>query len=154
MNKRLTTPSILALLVFRVLGCASGSGGEIETQVDVQTGANPPMVDDLRMLTAPVVIGEQAFGRVYVEDLDGLVGLVLRLEFDGPATGSSEATIASPGTDVSRDEPIDFTLLPGWPEGEYTVTVTATDSDGFESAPVSTSIVVDASPGDLGSLTL
>ncbi len=106
------------------------------------------------MTTSPVVIGEQAHGTVYAEDLDGLTGLMLRLEFDGPATGTSEALLADPGTEVGTDVPIDFMLLPGWPTGEYTVTLTAIDNEGLQSDPVSTTVLVDASPDDLGTLAL
>lgn len=161
MNRRFSTVAILAVLTARVLGCGGGSGngygsgsGEVASNTDVQNVANPPMLEDFVMTTSPVVIGEQAYGTVYAEDLDGLTGLVLRLEFDGPATGTSEAPLADPGTAVGADVPIDFVLLPGWPTGEYTITLTAIDTQGFESDPVSTTVLVDASPGDLGTLAL
>ncbi len=155
MNRRFSTLVVLAALSIRVLGCSSSSGsGEVASNTDVQNVASPPMLEDFVMTTSPVVIGEQAHGTVYAEDLDGLTGLMLRLEFDGPATGTSEALLADPGTEVGTDVPIDFMLLPGWPTGEYTVTLTAIDNEGLQSDPVSTTVLVDASPDDLGTLAL
>ena len=70
MNRRFPTIAVLTVLTFRVLGC----GSQTASETDVQNVANAPLLEDFVMTTAPVVVGEQAYGSVYAEDLDGLVG--------------------------------------------------------------------------------
>jgi hypothetical protein len=148
--RRLLTFGVLAMLTVRVLGC----GSEMTSEVGVHHVATPPTLENLRMTTNPVVIGERSYARVEVFDPGGLVGLSVRLDFDGPAEGSSEGTIEEADDLLAYDVPIEVMLLPPWPDGEYTLTATATDRDGYESEPISTTITVDSSPGDRGELAL
>ncbi len=141
MIRRVWQISLFALMTGAAVGCGSGSTIEAD---DIADGVNPPTLSDLRMETHPVYIGQVAYGDVYATDADGLAGMTLRLEFSGPATGDSEMQLPLANTSTAADIPIDFTLEPGWPTGEYTMSITAIDVDGFESDPVGMTVLVDA----------
>ena len=167
MGKHITEPRvaipILALLTLRALGCGGSDvnpgsdpalDSDLGSNADIQNGSTAPFLENLRVTTSPVIVGEQAYGSVLVTDPDGLDGLTLRLDFDGPSSGSTEGPIQEAGDETQADVPIDFVLMPGWPEGEYTLTSSVTDDMDLESNAVSTTIVLTASPGELGELAL
>ena len=145
MTRRIWQLSFLAMMTGAAFGCGSGSG----TDADIANGANAPILDDLRILTNPVYLGVVVSGEVYAEDTDGLAGLTLRLDFAGPATGSFETRVSTADTAITADVPFDFTLEPGWPTGEYTITLTAIDTQGFESDPASTTVFVQVDASGL-----
>ncbi len=119
-------------LIFSLAILLASCGGE---EGDEGTA---PTLSDLKILTSPVVRGQQANGQVTVADPDGLEGLKLKLEFSGPATLTLEGAIQGANNSVTEAfAPFLFILTQASPTGKYTLAVTAIDGNGNKSSPAS-----------------
>jgi hypothetical protein len=124
--------AIMAVLALALTTCLAACGG-----------GEAPTLSNLS-LPSTMTRGIQATGKVKVEDLDGLGGLVMNMRLTGPmAIPANPAPVAGASDSLTMAEvPIMLTLPTVAPAGAYTFFITATDGDDNVSNELSASVQV------------